>query len=599
MADSVPPSVNAPASAEGGAVSRHHSGVLRLRRTARITWTWSRRLLWLGIWFAVSLVAATTLFLTSSRETTLAGHSAVLRPSLGEWAQVRSGPLLPDLRLPSGAPVGVSVELGKTSAASPDELLQRYALLAAHPDAQVHKIRDLLVDMLLSSLLRGAALGLVPIALWVLLGPRRRRELLAALRTRKGAVGGAGLALIVVAVWQPWTQPEPTSKEAGTWTSLGAFVGPDVALPSALGDVQIFADATTSASKRLVESMVDTYEKSKTFYDAASERAASLELRQPEEGETVALLVSDRHDNVGMDQVARAIGEAGGATAILDAGDDTSTGSDWEAFSLDSLADTFRDWDRWVAVGNHDTGTFVSDYLADRGWVPMDGSVTVGPGGVSMLGAPDPRSSGLGSWRDEGKVSFGDVRANLADTACAAEGGRVELMLVHDANLGKEALARGCVGLVVGGHVHVQNGPDRVLATEAAAGTVDAEGTAGTQATGGATATEGTAGPTETGSTTAADGAEATDGSGGTNGSGGADESGASAETHGFTYTNGTTGGAAFGIAVGSKPKREAQVSLITFRDGRAVGIQPISVRTDGKFVVADWTALDDSLPLG
>ena len=38
------------------------------------------------------------------------------------------------------------------------------------------------------------------------------------------------------------------------------------------------------------------------------------------------LLVSDRHDNIGMDQVARAVADAGGATAVFDAGDDTSTG---------------------------------------------------------------------------------------------------------------------------------------------------------------------------------------------------------------------------------------------------------------------------------
>ena len=34
-------------------------------------------------------------------------------------------------------------------------------------------------------------------------------------------------------------------------------------------------------------------------------------------------------------------------------------------------------------------------------------------------------------------------------------------MLVHDANLGDEALERGCVDLVLGGHLHVQDGPTR------------------------------------------------------------------------------------------------------------------------------------------
>ena len=89
----------------------------------------------------------------------------------------------------------------------------------------------------------------------------------------------------------------------------------------------------------------------------------------------MALLVSDRHDNIGMDRVARAIGEAAGASVVLDAGDDTSTGQPWEAFSLDSLASAFEDWDRFGVAGNHDHGTFVSSYLADEGWTMLDGEV--------------------------------------------------------------------------------------------------------------------------------------------------------------------------------------------------------------------------------
>ena len=58
--------------------------------------------------------------------------------------------------------------------------------------------------------------------------------------------------------------------------------------------------------------------------DRVAELAAQL--RQPEDGETVAVLVSDRHDNIGMDPVARKVADEAGATVLLDAGDDTSTG---------------------------------------------------------------------------------------------------------------------------------------------------------------------------------------------------------------------------------------------------------------------------------
>ena len=169
-------------------------------------------------------------------------------------------------------------------------------------------------------------------------------------------------------------------------------------------------------------------------------------------------LISDRHDNIGMDAVARAVADVGGATAVFDAGDDTSTGERWEAFSLDSVASAFEDLDRFGVAGNHDHGSFVTNYLSDLGWTMLDGEVVEGPGGSTLLGVDDPRSSGLGNWRDESGLSFTEVGSRLSDVACDSEE-RVSTILVHDANLADEALERGCVDLVVGGHLHVQEGP--------------------------------------------------------------------------------------------------------------------------------------------
>ena len=61
----------------------------------------------------------------------------------------------------------------------------------------------------------------------------------------------------------------------------------------------------------------------------------------------------------------------------------------------------------------------------------------------------------------------------------------------------------------------------------------------------------------------------------------------------GYTWTNGTPGGAAYAIAVGSKPRRDADVSLVTFEDGRPVGLQFVRLRTDGSFVVGEWSPID------
>jgi hypothetical protein len=170
----------------------------------------------------------------------------------------------------------------------------------------------------------------------------------------------------------------------------------------------------------------------------------------------------------------------------------------------------------------------VSHYLDDHGWRMLDGDTVDGPGGSTLLGVPDPRASGLGNWRDQKGLSFDQVADKLADAACSAPK-RIATLLVHDANLGRPALERGCVDLVVGGHLHLQVGPDRVVGSNGKAG---------------------------------------------------------------WSYTTGTTGGAAYAFALGSKPRREAEVSLITYADGRPVGIQPVRLETNGDLHVDRYLPL-------
>ncbi len=488
-----------------------------------------RALLLAGVWAVVAVAAGMALFLNSSRTVVLASHDAVMRPTLDGYVVLRTGPVLPDLRISSGGTVGVDVQLGKTNAETTEELVQRYAYIGSQPEGQIAKIRGSLRDMAVAAALRGAALGLLPVGVWLLIGPARRRQVWAAARSRRGAAGAVVLALVVVAIWQPWRGRETTSDDERTWTALPDYLGPDVPVPEEAAGIEVRTDATALGSRRLIQSAIDTYEKSKVFYDAAAEAAAGLELRVPGEDETVVLLVSDRHDNIGMDRVARAVADAAGASAVLDAGDDTSSGQSWEAFSLDSLTAAFEDVDRWAVAGNHDNGDFVTDYLRDAGWTMLDGEVVDGPGGSTLLGLDDPRSSGLGNWRDESGLSFAEVGERLSDVACEADE-PVGTILVHDANLARDALARGCADLVVAGHLHVAVGPTLV---------------------------------------------EGEDG------------------RVGYTYTNGTTGGAAYAIAIGSKPRRDATVTLITYKDGRPLGLQTVVLQTTGVFQTGPFVPLE------
>ncbi len=485
----------------------------------------------LGAWVGLAVLAGLTLFLGSSRDLTLASHDAVVQPTLSRHVTVRTGPVLPDLRIGSGAPLGVDITLGKTDARPTEQLVDRYAVIASSPEGAQARIREAVTDMAMQAALRGAAVGAVPVLVWVLVGSARRRELLRGVPTRRGAVAVGAVAAVTLAWWQPWTPDVERVEDARSWVPLQEFLGEDVPVPEELAGVEVRGDVTTNQTRRLVESAVNTYERSRGFYADAAEAAADLAVREPEEGETVVVFVSDRHDNIGMDRVARAVGDRAGATAVYDGGDDTSTGSTWEAFSLDSVSAAFEGYERFGVAGNHDNGDFVADYLADHGWTMLDGEVVEGPGGSTLLGVADPRSSGLGSWRDETGLSFEEVGARLADVACAAgeDGEPIGTILVHDVNLATETLNRGCADLALGGHLHVEDGPEAITGPDGQVG---------------------------------------------------------------YRYTMGTTGGAAYAFALGSKPRREAQMTLVTYRDGRPVGLQGVFLQTNGRWDVGDYQEL-------
>ena len=488
----------------------------------------------LVVWLLVALPVSLVIFLHSSKATVMASHDAVVRPSLDGYATLDLGPYLPNLRYPSGSRLGAQIDLGKTNLTTYEALIQRYAFIGSQPEGQIAKLRDTLTDLAVDSAISGGLVALTGPAVWLLLGQQRRAELFRHVTARRA--GAAGLAAVVatVAAVQPWTRGDDEFTGGIVWQSVGAAL-PEVPIPQVAEKIEIEGGLMTSGTKRLAESAFDTYTRSLNFYNDVHAQAQRLgpSLHQPADDETVALLVSDRHDNVGMDKVARAIADAGGASVLLDAGDDTSTGSSWEAFSLESLALAFEDYgDRYAIAGNHDNGDFVGTYLDDLGFTHLQGEAVDGPSGIRLLGVDDPRSSGLGTWRDTAGWSFGEHSAQLADLVCAheADGDRINTLLVHDANSGREALARGCVDLVLGGHIHAQLGPTRIVGTNGAPG---------------------------------------------------------------YTYTNGTTGGAAYALAIGSKLRRDAQVTLVTYRDGRPVGIQPVTVRTVGDFVVGGYSELD------
>lgn len=487
--------------------------------------------LYLGAWLATALPAALLIFFNSTTTIAVASHDTDVSPTTDGWVTVHTGPYLPDLRYPTDSWVGVDLSLGKTEAKSAEETVQRYAFIASQPDAQVDLVREAVRDLAWDAVLQGALLGTIPLLVWGLVGARRRRELWGETTPRRIIVGVVAVALVggmtMVLTTRPWRPADRLQNDAGQWEKLAQYL-PELDVPQSAARVEVQVSATTAESKKLLLSAVDTYDRSQRFYAAASSAAETVELRQPEDGDTVAVIVSDRHDNIGMDPVIRKVADRAGATAIIDAGDDTSTGEPWEAFSLDSLEREFHDFDRYAIQGNHDHGTFVQGYLGDRGWKTAQDGIFDGPGGMRMIARNDPRSSGLGTWRDAKGKTTAEVDAEVAADACSAEE-RVNLVLVHDDDMGRSALNQGCADLVISGHVHVRIGPDRVA---------------------------------------------------GSNGE------------VGYSFISGTSGGAAYAIAVGSKLRRPAQFAFLTIRDGRPIGIQAVTLETNGVFNVDDFTPL-------
>jgi hypothetical protein len=266
--------------------------------------------------------------------------------------------------------------------------------------------------------------------------------------------------------------------------------------------VQVADGAEVRGAASLIQGAIDTYRASVEFYDGLADRVPRIadQLRQPAEDEVVALLVSDRHDNIGMDATVAAVAAAGDASFLIDAGDDTSSGASWETFSIDSLAEAADDMEVVAVPGNHDQGDTVGTRMKERGFTVLHGKPTQVAGSSSWVtqtheAAATPRSAGPGRRpspsRPTGWLTSPAKRVTSARWWCTTP-----------------TPAGGCRARLCR--------PGAVRPPAPAGGSHRSDRRDGSVAT---------------------------------------------------TYTNGTTGGAAFSIALGSKLRRPAQMTLVTYAD--------------------------------
>ena len=506
----------------------------RKRRLARILGV-------TAVVLAVAVPTAWTLFLQSERYLVLGAHDATVRPATDGHATLDFGALLPQVRVPLDVPgsIGVAIDLGDSQGAGLEEMLARDAVIASQPEGEIRAVSSAVVDMAVSAGLRGLGAGLLAgtltIVVWTALGAGRRSELRSRLvhPARRQVLLASATAVVVVGSLVLVIVPGDDGEPERQWVSLTQEF-PELPTDSpALQKVQLAQGSATSSSRALVEGALYLYRDSVTFYEALEKNAQEAVLRTPAEGETTALVVTDRHDNIGMDPVVRTIADRAQARMLIDLGDDTGQGASWESFSINSLAREFDGFETVAVAGNHDTDA-VAEQMADKGFTVLDGK-TVEVGGVRFLGASDPRGTKLTGYTEDAQTRNGGLAeqdTDLRDAACEADeaGNRVGVLAVHSWASGSEVAASGCVDLVLTGHLHYQVGP---LAID---------------------------GPGESTTT---------------------------------RLTTGTTGGAVLPIALGSSLRRQAQVSIVTFdAEGVPVGVQVVSFNPSKTIDVGEYVAL-------
>lgn len=424
---------------------------------------------WAGGGLAMSAAATFGMANIVENDTIIAGHEATVSPSLDGHATFEA-PGVPRVRIPTDSPLNLGVQVSfKDSSKFSDEDI----LIAASPQGEIERIKEQTERLLLVSTATGIGIGSLA-ALSFFAATRELGDKTAGSTLFVGAMVGASLSLTGALV----ATGDNFSKDDTAWIRLDSKIPTLKELNDPVVDtLEVEPSIITNRGIEVANSLVSSYKHAKDFYSGVLAKIDTLQtIRQPSEDETVAILISDRHDNILMDPIARAIGDKAKANIVIDAGDDTSSGSPLEEFSLNSLNTAFKGYDKISVQGNHDSGEFVSKTLKKMGWNVLDGKpVKVGP--LTFLGEPDVRSSTATVRMENIEESATVQSARLARVACLSK--NISTLVTHSVTSGGETANNGCVPLIVGGHLHRQAGPEEVALENGNSITIYTNGTTG------------------------------------------------------------------------------------------------------------------------
>ncbi len=476
----------------------------------------------------MSIAAAAGVANHASEETTVGTHEGTITLTHDAHATAQNIPVVGgDARIPVDSPLSTGIHFDIEHTPDIASAIQNDFLIAAQPRGEREKVKDVAHKLVLQSVLGGAALGILTTG-----GIYARR------RYGQSAVGEvgtimatAGSLITIGLIAIPGTYLQQAHPH---WSSLEQQVPVLKQIEQPLvSQIEISKTDLNATAIQLINGGVVGYIDSIDFYGPLKDQVAAVadQLRQPEPGETVAVIISDRHDNSNIDPVIKAVGDAVGATILLDAGDDFGASQKWESFSTDSLGTTFKHYkQRFVSPGNHDWASFTKEAYKKAEITVLDGTAEELADGMTILGDKDPNRSGLADIPEvEGQETSIQLGQRLGGAACKA--GNVSIAMVHSPSAAKIIAETGCVDVVLAGHSHVMKGPEKVQGV--------------------------------LGNTT--------------------------------LFVNGTSGGAGgvLPIALWHKLHSDATMALLTLRNGRPVGIQTEVLTKEGTVVVNPYYAIN------
>lgn len=193
--------------------------------------------------------------------------------------------------------------------------------------------------------------------------------------------------------------------------------------------------------------------------EASAEPSASPTPSDEETAEPVTLLViSDLHCNVGMAPLITTLAERSGARIVLDAGDTTMNGTSVEQYCVSTIARAVPDGVTLVtAPGNHDSAQTTEQY-ARAGATVLDGEV-IEVAGMRLIGDHDPKVTRVAAETTQDE-SYPDVAARLRQ-ACEDSDG-VDLAMFHNPRIAPAIFDDGCIPAMVSGHMHSRTDPEQV-----------------------------------------------------------------------------------------------------------------------------------------